>query len=85
MTHDTTPFVREGASSTHNQHPEERDSIQGPTDTNGVHHSRGLPETATNEYPVADFIEPVTFGWTEAGFEVRQAIKKFSEETHADY
>jgi len=34
--------------------------------------------------PVADFIEPVRHHWTEAGYEVRRALKEFSEHGHAD-
>jgi hypothetical protein len=34
--------------------------------------------------PVADFGEPVEFGWTEAGYEVGQALTRYSEATHAD-
>jgi len=40
---------------------------------------------AGRELPVADFMEPVEYGWTEAGFEARQALKRYCEETHADY
>ncbi len=40
---------------------------------------------ADHESPVADFMEPVDYAWTEAGFEARQALKKYSEPTHADY
>jgi hypothetical protein len=36
------------------------------------------------EQPVADFLEPIEWKWTEAGFEARQALKRYSEETHAD-
>jgi hypothetical protein len=36
------------------------------------------------DYPVADVPEPAAYGWTEAGYEVRQAIKQYTEETHAD-
>jgi hypothetical protein len=35
-------------------------------------------------YPVADFYEGVEFGWTEASDEVHQALKRYSEATHAD-
>jgi hypothetical protein len=27
----------------------------------------------------------VKYGWTEAGFEARQALKRYCEETHGDY
>ncbi len=40
--------------------------------------------TANQELPIADFLEPVEYTWTEAGFEARQALKRYSEETHAD-
>ena len=39
---------------------------------------------ADGEAPVADFLEPVQYSWTETGYEVRQALKKYSEPTHAD-
>ena len=35
-------------------------------------------------YPVADFYEPVQWRWTEAGYKVRQALKRYSEATPAD-
>jgi len=40
---------------------------------------------AAAAYPPADFFEPVGFAWTEAGYEVRQALKEYSEGTHADH
>ena len=40
---------------------------------------------ASRELPIADFLEPLEYGWTEAGFEARQALKRYCEETHADY
>ena len=40
---------------------------------------------ADRELPIADFMEPVEYAWTEAGFETRQALKRYTEETHADY
>ena len=40
---------------------------------------------ANRELPIADFMEPVEYAWTEAGFEARQALKRYCEETHADY
>ena len=40
---------------------------------------------ASRELPIADFLEPVDYGWTEAGFEARQALKRYCEDTHADY
>jgi hypothetical protein len=41
--------------------------------------------TDDRELPSADFLEPVEYAWTEAGFEARQALKRYSEETHADH
>jgi len=40
---------------------------------------------ASRELPIADFMEPVEYGWTEAGYEARQALKRYCEDTHADY
>jgi hypothetical protein len=40
---------------------------------------------ADSEPPVADFLEPVQYNWTGTGYEVRQALKKFSEQTHANH
>ena len=53
-----------------------RESAPACADGNGA---------ADRELPIADFMEPVEYAWTEAGFEARQALKKYSEETHADY
>lgn len=35
-------------------------------------------------YPVAEFPEPTGYGWTPEGYEVRAALKRYSESTHAD-
>lgn len=40
---------------------------------------------ASRELPIADFMAPVEYGWTEAGYEARQALKRYCEDTHADY
>ena len=40
---------------------------------------------SSRELPTADFMEPVEYGWTEAGYEARQALKRYCEDTHADY
>jgi hypothetical protein len=40
---------------------------------------------AERELPIADFMEPVEYAWTEAAFEARQALRRYSEQTHADY
>jgi hypothetical protein len=42
-------------------------------------------EAANREPPVADFLAPVEYAWTEAGFEARQALRSYCEETRADY
>jgi hypothetical protein len=52
------------------------DSTTGRANGNGA---------TSRERPIADFMEPVEYGWTEAGFEARQALKRYCEETHADY
>lgn len=36
------------------------------------------------EYPAATPSEPVGFGWTPEGYEVRAALKRYSESTYAD-
>lgn len=36
-------------------------------------------------YAVADFIEPVFLKWNKSARRIRQAAKRFSDETHADY
>ena len=41
--------------------------------------------STSRELPTADFMESVEYGWTEAAFEARQALRRYSEETHADY
>jgi hypothetical protein len=57
-------------------------AMKGPGTQEGEWNgSRSAPEA----YPVADFYEPVEFGWTEAGYEVRQALTRYSEATHADH
>jgi hypothetical protein len=33
----------------------------------------------------AAFDEPLTFGWTKKAHQIRQAAKRYSEQTHADY
>ena len=36
-------------------------------------------------YAVADFIEPILLTWNRPARRIRQAAKRFSEETHADF
>lgn len=43
------------------------------------------PGTPAARVPIADFLEPVGYTWTEAGYAARQALKAFSEQTHANY
>ena len=57
-------------------------SMNGPGTQEGEWNGSRSP---TEAYPVADFYEPVEFGWTQAGYEVRQALKRYSEATHADH
>ena len=38
-----------------------------------------------SDSPAADFLEPVRYEWTPADYEARQALKRYSEQTHADY
>ena len=40
---------------------------------------------AGHELPVADFMEPVEYAWTAAGFKARQALKWYSEQAHPDW
>jgi hypothetical protein len=40
-------------------------------------------ESVEDERPV--FYEPLTFDWTKKANEIRQAAKRYSEKTHADY
>ena len=35
--------------------------------------------------PVADFYDAVQWGWAEAGYKVRQALKRYSDATDADH
>jgi hypothetical protein len=47
--------------------------------------SRNGDAPPQEDYPIADFYEPVTWGWTKQGYKIRRAVKEFSEHTHADY
>jgi hypothetical protein len=57
-------------------------STQGPSTQEGECNGS---RSAVEAYPVADFYEPVEWGWTEARYAVRQALKSYSEATHADH
>jgi hypothetical protein len=48
-------------------------------------HAASPAQQAASEPPVADFLEPVRYEWTEAAYEARRAVKRYSEQTHADY
>jgi hypothetical protein len=66
------------------------DSLSRPVPLVEFHQESATAHTngsraADREPPVADFMEPVDYTWTEAGFEARQALKRYSEQTHADY
>jgi hypothetical protein len=39
---------------------------------------------STRDSAVADFYEPVKYNWSESTYEVDQALRKYSEESHAD-
>ena len=40
---------------------------------------------SSNDYPMADFYEPVRFAWSSSAHAIRRAAKQFIENTHADY
>ncbi len=64
------------------------DSLSRPVPLVELHEEPAMVRTngaADREPPVADFMEPLDYAWTEAGFEARQALKRYSEQTHADY
>jgi hypothetical protein len=64
------------------------DSLSRPVSLVEFHEESATIRTngeADRESPVADFMDPVDYAWTEAGFEARQALKRYSEQTHADY
>ncbi len=42
------------------------------------------PEPPADDYPLAEFYKPADYGWTPDGYEVRAALKRYSESTHAD-
>ncbi len=56
----------------------EANVVKPPAAANGS----GRP---VEDYPLADFLDPVGYGWTEARYEARQALKSYSEGAHADY
>jgi hypothetical protein len=39
--------------------------------------------TGKKDYPVATFIEPLEYTWTEEGYEAQMAAKRYIEENHA--
>lgn len=57
-------------------------SVLRPMDLLNV--TQRSPTSNHTDQPIADFLEPVEYAWTEAGFEARQALKRYSEDTHAD-
>ena len=65
-----------------------QDALSRPMPLMEVHQESATANgngAASRELPVADFMEPVEYGWTEAGYEARQALKSYCEDTHADY
>jgi hypothetical protein len=80
MTRDTTPLIPadpEGALS----QPVPLASPPGEAEATC---GEGNAQLESN-LPVADFLEPVCYTWSEAAFEARRALKRYSEQTHADY
>ena len=37
------------------------------------------------DYPVADFLDPIEYTWSEAQYEAQSAAKRYLEDSHADY
>jgi hypothetical protein len=67
-----------------------QDAVSRPMPLMDVHQKSAMAcangsDAASRELPIADFMEPLKCGWTEAGFEARQALKRYCEETHGDY
>ena len=48
-------------------------------------HDSGLLCMPAAKRCAAEFYEPVVFTWTKANHRIRQAAKRYSENTHADY
>jgi hypothetical protein len=36
------------------------------------------------DYPIASFYKPATYEWTSEGYEARESLRRFSEQTHAN-
>src|SRR5262245_4495198 len=65
-----------------------QDALSRPTPLVEVHQESATAcangnGAASRELPIADFLEPVDYVWTEAGFEARQALRRYCEDTHA--
>jgi hypothetical protein len=42
-------------------------------------------KTEPEDYPLADFIEPVQWTWSKREAEIERALQEWTEQTHADY
>jgi hypothetical protein len=67
-----------------------QDALSRPMPLMEIHQESATARTngngaASRELPIADFMEPVKYEWTEAGFEARRALKRYCEDSHADY
>jgi hypothetical protein len=80
-----SPSSSKGTPPTQDRPTDGAESTGGHPDVNGAAVGNGESAEPKAEYPVADFLEPIGFSWTEEGFEARQAVKAYSEGTHADH
>jgi len=46
--------------------------------------SQDADDKTPPSYPEADFYEPVTFQWSEEGYRVRQALRRYCEALDSD-
>jgi hypothetical protein len=75
-------WIRQGGAQVEGTDPAAHPLVERSGEAGAV---RGNGSARGEEYPVADFLEPVRYEWTEAGYEVRQILKRYSGQTHADY
>jgi hypothetical protein len=47
-------------------------------------HAAGNGPEPAEEYPLSSFYRPAEYDWSTEGYEAREALKRFSELTHAD-
>jgi hypothetical protein len=55
-------------------HPEEIDEQIRENEEVACAYGNGA---ASRELPIADFLEPLEYGWTKVGFQARQALKRY--------